>query len=316
MRLGKTAKNMSTGPTNRVLSVSLAAGFLLASCGTDSDASTPCLKTKKDEMVWISGGQFMMGEKPRYPEEGPPKKISVTGFWIQSHEVTSSQYAAFVQATGHVTIAERSSDTSQPGDQDQPGSAVFKIPDAENPNWWRWVPGASWRDIDGLGNDIDSRAQNPVVHVAYEDALAYAKWAGKSLPTEAQWEYAARGGAPSTAEPIDKNGSPQANYYQGSFPARDLGLDGFTTTAPVGCYAPNAYGLYDMIGNVWEWTSTTAPNSSADLKTGVIKGGSFLCAANYCARYRPDARQFQERGLGTNHIGFRVVDNSRPSPVR
>ena len=186
----------------------------------------------------------------------------------------------------------------------EPGSAVFRIPTPGNPNWWQWVPGADWRHPNGPGSSIDGRDTDPVVQVTYNDALAYARWAGASLPTEEQWEFAARAGRAAMPEPLDQDGKPQANYYQGVFPARDIGTDGYTTRAPVGCFEPNAFGLHDMIGNVWEWT-TSQP--SAGEPTNVIKGGSFLCAANYCARYRAAARQFQEHDLGTDHIGFRVV---------
>lgn len=154
----------------------------------------------------------------------------------------------------------------------------------------------------------------PVVQIAYQDAQAYARWAGKQLPSEEQWEYAARGGAPELPEPLGPDGKPQANYYQGVFPVRDQGTDGFLGRAPVGCFKPNGFGLYDMIGNVWEWTTAAGDRPGASEPVNVIKGGSFLCAANYCARYRPAARQFQERGLGTDHIGFRLIDTRRLPP--
>jgi formylglycine-generating enzyme required for sulfatase activity len=153
-----------------------------------------------------------------------------------------------------------------------------------------------------------------VVQIAWQDAQAYARWAGKQLPTEAQWEYAARAGAAALPEPVDAKGQPQANYYQGIFPVKNLGTDGFAWRAPVGCFKPNGFGLYDMIGNVWEWTSSSGARADAGEPVNIIKGGSYLCAANYCARYRPAARQFQERGLGTDHIGFRLVDTAKPGP--
>lgn len=257
-------------------------------------------------MVWIQSGTFRMGEDARYPEEGPPRIVSVPGFWMSAHEVTNREFAAFVKATGYRTIAERA-----PPDFPEPGSAVFRAPTGDDPRWWRWATGASWRSPTGAGDSIEGRARDPVVQIAFEDAEAYARWKGYSLPSEEQWEFAARGGGPSPPEPVVTGGSPQANYYQGSFPSRDLGLDGYRSRSPVGCFPPNGYGLYDMIGNVWEWTGSTDPRMPG---TRTIKGGSFLCAANYCARYRPAARQFQELGLGTDHIGFRLVDAKRPPP--
>ncbi|MEM9085099.1 MAG: formylglycine-generating enzyme family protein [Pseudomonadota bacterium] len=265
-------------------------------------------------MVWIEGGVFTMGEAPRYREEGPPREVSVDGFWISQTEVTNAQFAEFVEATGYKTEAERDPPVI-PGatpEMLQPGSAVFNVPTEENQFWWSWVPGAWWQAPKGPGTSIEGRANDPVVQVTYNDAQAYAQWAGKSLPTEAQWEYAARAGADVLPEPIDGSGKAQANYYQGVFPAKDLGEDGFTSRAPVGCFAANAFGLHDMIGNVWEWTTN---ESRPGRPENIIKGGSFLCAANYCARYRPAARQFQERDLGTDHIGFRVVDLQKDPPT-
>jgi len=298
----------------------LLACALLAACG---DAQTPdapqastCTGLAEDAMVWVPGGSFTMGEDPNYPEEGPPRVVAVEGFWMDAHEVTNAQFAAFVAATGYVTMAERTPPAlpGAPPEMAQPGSAVFRVPSPDNPAWWRWAVGAQWRDPAGEGAGIAGQERHPVVQIAYEDAAAYARWAGKALPDEAQWEYAARAGAPALPEPVDGEGKPRANYYQGVFPARDLGTDGFTSRAPVGCFAANALGLHDMIGNVWEWTSTAGARADAAEPVGVIKGGSFLCAANYCARYRPAARQFQERGLGTDHIGFRLIDTQRPPP--
>jgi len=272
-------------------------------------------------MVWVPGGSFTMGTDPRYEEEGPPRTVTLKGFWIDVHEVTNAQYAAFVKATGYKTMAERSPPglPGTPPEMLQPGSSVFTVPTPENPNWWRWVVGAQWRYPAGPGEHGDDagvagRAREPVVQIAWQDAQAYARWAGKQLPSEAQWEYAALAGAAALPEPVDAHGQPQANYFQGVFPVINRNSDGFASRAPVGCFEPNPFGLYDMIGNVWEWTSSVGTRADASEPVYVIKGGSFLCAANYCARYRPAARQFQERGLGTDHIGFRLVDNIRPGP--
>ena len=264
-------------------------------------------------MVEIAGGSFAMGADPKYPEEGPPRSMRVKTFWIDAHELTNAEFARFVTATGYRTIAERAPPPvpGTPPELRAPGSAVFATPDDNDPRWWRWVVGAQWRHPSGPAESIAGREREPVVQIAYADAEAYARWAGKRLPTEAEWEYAALAGAKALPEPVDEQGRPQANYYQGVFPQRDLGLDGYRGRAPVGCFRPNAFGLYDMIGNVWEWTSATAP---AKPDTGVIKGGSYLCAANYCARYRPAARQFEERGLGTDHIGVRFVSDRSVPP--
>lgn len=294
--------------------------LLLAACGQadapDAPRRSACTGLADDAMVWIPGGTFTMGENPDYPEEGPPREVAVKGFWMDAHEVTNAQFAAFVKATGYVTIAERAPPAlpGAPPEMLQPGSAVFRVPTPDDRAWWRWVPGAQWRHPAGAGTDIAGQDRMPVVQIAYADAQAYAAWAGKQLPDEAQWEYAARAGAPALPEPVDGEGKPQANYWQGAFPAKDLGTDGFTGRAPVGCFAANAFGLHDMIGNVWEWTATSGSRADAGEPVGVIKGGSFLCAANYCARYRPAARQFQERGLGTDHIGFRLIDTKRAPP--
>lgn len=259
-----------------------------------------------DEMVWVPSGTFRMGEDARYPEEGPTRIVSVPGFWMSANEVTNREFATFVKATGYRTIAERT-----PPDFPEPGSAVFRAPTGDDHRWWRWETGASWRSPAGADDSIKGRDRDPVVQIAFEDAEAYARWKGHSLPSEEQWEFAARGGGPTLPEPVDAGGTPQANYYQGSFPSRDIGLDGYRSRSPVGCFPPNRYGLYDMIGNVWEWTGSADPRAPG---TRTIKGGSFLCAANYCARYRPAARQFQELGLGTDHIGFRLVDTKRAPP--
>jgi formylglycine-generating enzyme required for sulfatase activity len=305
-----------------MLRPAILAALLLAGCSDAGDEVAAqanegsCQGLPDAAMVWVEGGSFVMGEASLYPEEGPAREVEVAGFWMSRTEVTNAEFADFVEATGYVTTAERDPPAipGAPPEMLQPGSATFRAPTPDNPNWWSWTVGAQWRAPNGPGTSIEGRANDPVVQVTYDDALAYAEWAGMSLPSEAQWEYAARAGSESLPEPIDAAGNPQANYYQGVFPARDLGEDGYNSRAPVGCFEPNAFGLHDMIGNVWEWTSTSAARSDAMASVGVIKGGSFLCAANYCARYRPAARQFQERDLGTDHIGFRLVDTRRAPP--
>lgn len=289
----------------------------LAACGDDPD--TPLAETKPPECpampvqdyAWIPGATFTLGADAQLPEEGPPREVTVAGFWIATHEVTNAEFAEFVRATGYKTLAEQDPPPlpGAPPDMLIPGSAVFTAPTDGNPNWWRWVVGAEWRHPAGPATNIDGRGRDPVVQIGYEDALAFAKWKGKTLPSEEQWELAAASGGADRNVPVGKDGKPRANYYQGSFPLRDLGTDGFTGRAPVACFPADAHGVHDLIGNVWEWTT-----SAAGSERNVIKGGSFLCAANYCARYRPAARQFQERSLGTDHIGFRLIDPARPAP--
>ncbi len=276
-----------------------------------------CTGLSDDKMIWVPGGSFVMGDDPHYPEEGPPRTVSVKGFWIDAHEVTNAQFAAFVRATGYRTMAERDPPklAGAPAEMLAPGSAVFNTRSQEDPSWWRWVPGAQWRHPSGPQESIAGRDHEPVVQIAWQDAEAYARWAVKELPSEEQWEYAARAGATALPEPLDAKGQPQANYYLGVFPVKNLNTDGYIGRAPVGCFKPDAFGLYDMIGNVWEWTSARGSRADASEPVNVIKGGSYLCAANYCARYRPAARQFQERGLGADHIGFRLVDGAKAGPA-
>lgn len=261
--------------------------------------------------IALPAGQFTMGEKAIYPEEGPPRSVRVAAFDIDPTEVTNQQFGAFIAATGYVTDAEK----NQPG-FNVPGGAVFTVPTPNNPSWWRFVEGANWRHPEGPDSSIDGKAFEPVVQISYRDAEAYASWAGRRLPSEAEWEYAAKGGSTTTfvwGEERNPDGKEMANSWQGAFPIHNSVRDKFERRAPVGCFPANGFGLYDMIGNVWEWTQTVyQPNHQPSMETSyAIKGGSFLCAPNFCQRYRAPARQAQEGSFSTNHIGFRTVA-SRP----
>ena len=287
------------------------------------DAST------RASMVGIAAGRFRMGEDRFYREERPVRTVEVEGFWIDRHPVTNRAFARFVEATGHVTLAERRPDAAlYPGVDPlavQAGSAVFRQPlrpiSLRRPVWWVYVPGASWRHPEGPGSSIDSRAEHPVVHVALCDALAYATWAGATLPTEAQWEYAARGGLDHAVyawgDELMPAGRLMANIWRGRFPAENLRSTP-PGTEPVGGYPANGYGLLDMIGNVWEWTldaftigepppECCAHGLEARTRRHVLKGGSFLCADNYCRRYRPAARMAQPADSPAANLGFRCV---------
>jgi formylglycine-generating enzyme required for sulfatase activity len=300
-------------------------------------------------MVWIPGGTFRMGSDHHYPEEKPAHKVSVGGFWIDTLTVTNRDYRRFVEETGHVTLAERPANPEDyPGAKPEmlaPSSVMFRK--SEGPvdlrnhyNWWTYVAGADWRHPRGPESSLDGLDDHPVVHVAYEDAEYYARWIGKELPTEAEWEFAARGGLDGAAfswgEEFIPGGKFMANTWQGRFPWENLLEDGHEWTAPVGSFPPNGYGLFDMAGNVWEWTTDwyqhheklhlkspccTLDNprggeaeSSIDPRTPeqriprkVMKGGSYLCAPNYCRRYRPAARMPQAVDTSTCHLGFRCV---------
>ncbi|GAA3291879.1 formylglycine-generating enzyme family protein [Dactylosporangium vinaceum] len=284
------------------------------------------------EMAWIPGGTFAMGAEGFYPEEAPVQKVAVDGFWIDSHPVTNAEFALFVQETGYATVAEREEAGSPPG------SMVFVQPPGPVPLrdwrvWWELRPGASWRQPFGPGSDIRKRSAHPVVHVAYEDAAAYARWAGKDLPTEAEWEFAARGGLEGSQYPWGDRPEPgRANVWQGIFPWLDRSEDGHGTT-PVGAFAANAYGLFDVVGNVWEWTSdyyrsgnarfseigpegvdeipqnprVDSPPGATVWSSRVVKGGSYLCSQGYDHRFRPAARQPEAIDNGSCHVGFRCV---------
>ena len=253
--------------------------------------------------VEIPSGRFIKGAQPLYPEEAPTLRLQVTGFMIQVHEVTNAQFEAFVASTGYITDAERGAQSGREG----AGSAVFRYPadglEVKSP--WVLIQNASWKNLEGDEAISNRHGNHPVVHVSIRDAEAYAKWAGGRLPSEVEWEYAATLGLLNPDQAISGAygpDGPRANTWQGIFPVADLGTDGFQGTAPVGCFEPDRMGLHDMIGNVWEWTDT--PYGPG---TYTIKGGSFLCADNFCRRYRPAARQPQDTDFSSSHIGFRIV---------
>jgi sulfatase modifying factor 1 len=285
---------------------------------------------ERDGMRRIPGGSFLMGSEAFYPEERPVRSVDVAGFWIDERPVTVAHFRRFVKATGYVTVAERQLDPAEFPGADLaelvPGSLVFRrtrgpVDLRDFRNWWAYVPGACWTRPEGPASDTYTRGRHPVTQVAYEDAEAYAAWAGKALPSEAEWEYAARGGLERATyawgeEPFP-GGQPMANTWQGEFPWENQLLDGYEGTSPVGAFPANGYGLYDMTGNVWEWTcdpfdhatskACCSPSLDDGLARRVIKGGSHLCAPSYCLRYRPAARQAESEDTSTSHIGFRCV---------
>ncbi|HZY81707.1 MAG TPA: formylglycine-generating enzyme family protein [Cyclobacteriaceae bacterium] len=324
---------------------------VLAGCTAKSNTNdTPPV----EGMVWIPGGDFVMGtnEDDAYSHERPAHKVHVDGFWMKATEVTNAEFRKFVNATGYKTIAERKPTweelkkglppgTPQPPDSILiPGSLVFYHPKPpiltdDYSQWWMWVNGADWQHPDGPSSNLDGKDNHPVTHIAYEDALAYCKWEGTRLPTEAEWEFASRGGKESQrygwGSEFSPGGKSMANTFQGSFPIYDLKEDGFDGTSPVKTFPANEYGLYDMIGNVWEWTSDLydinyfqtlpvkevtsnprGPASSFDpnepyATKRVTKGGSYLCASNYCSNYRPSSRQGSSIDSGSSNIGFRTI---------
>jgi formylglycine-generating enzyme required for sulfatase activity len=305
----------------------------------------PPASRSKPGMVWIEGGTFLMGSDRHYPEEAPAHRVQVSGFWIDRHPVTNAQFQKFFEATGHLTIAEVAPD---PRDYRgalppilEPHSLVFARPNPpadldDIQNWWTCVRGADWRHPDGPNSSIRGLEDHPVVHVAYRDAQAYAIWAGKMLPTEAQWEFAARGGLESAEFPWGDEAMPEgrhmANVWHGRFPAQRLASHGYERTSPVGAFPPNGYGLFDMVGNVWEWTadwyrprhapgegipvdprgglrkeSFAAKQPRNRIPRKVLKGGSYLCGPEHSYRYRPAARHPHPVETPACHIGFRCI---------
>jgi sulfatase modifying factor 1 len=306
-------------------------------------------------MAWIPGGEFLMGSEDTRPmmcggrdamaDARPIHRVHVHGFWMDATEVTNGQFEKFIKATNYVTVAERRPRPEDfpgvPGENLVAGSLVFTPPAGpvslgDYRQWWRFENGANWRHSEGLGSDTVARENYPVVHIAYDDAVTFAKWAGKRLPTEAEWEFAARGGLRSKlytwGNDLRPNGKWMANIFQGQFPVKDTGEDGFAGIAPVKSFPPNGYGLYDMAGNVWEWCSDwyrsdyyaelvrqgdvardpRGPNNSFDPdapaeKKRVQRGGSFLCTDQYCTRYMVGTRGKGEVNTSSNHVGFRCV---------
>jgi sulfatase modifying factor 1 len=304
-------------------------------------------------MVWVAGGTFRMGSDRHYPEEAPAHAVRVDGFWIDRTPVTNREFLRFGKAAGHVTLAELAPDPKDYPDalphMLRAGSLAFSPPKGpvdlnDWSLWWQFKFGANWRRPYGPRSSIAGLSEHPVVHVAYRDAEAYAKWAGKELPREAEWEYAARGGLDGAefawGDEFAPGGRQMANTWQGDFPHENARLDGFDRTSPVTAFPPNGYGIHDLIGNVWEWTTDwfaarheadparpcCAPQNprggreqqsydpcqpEARIPRKVIKGGSHLCAPNYCRRYRPAARHAQPVDTSTSHLGFRCILRER-----
>ena len=296
-------------------------------------------------MVWIPGGEFWMGtEHSQMGDSAPVHRVEVAGFWMDRTEVTNAQFAEFVKATGYVTIAEKAPRAEDfpgaPPENLVAGSVVFTPPNEDVPldthfRWWSYIKGANWRHPEGPDTDIKGKESYPVVHIAWPDAGAYAAWAGKRLPTEAEWEFAARGGLDRKpfvwGDQFAPAGKQEANIFQGRFPNRNTKEDGFLTTAPVASFSRNGYGLFDMAGNVWEWVSDwyrpdtyarqaavgiarnpKGPDRSYDpseprVAKKVMRGGSFLCCDTYCSRYMPGGRGKGDINTGTSHLGFRCV---------
>jgi sulfatase modifying factor 1 len=330
-------KNVKIAPVAVIVGLTiLIAGAIAASVIVPPPKGAAACHTPDHSEVHLPGGTFQMGSTQYYEEEGPVHPETVAPFWIDRYDVTNADLAKFVAATHYVTDAERSPDPADypevPKEKLVAGGAAFTPPSGgvrgtEDPmQWWSFVAGTNWRHPDGPGSTIVGHENDPVVQVSYNDALAYAKWKGRELPTEAQYEYAARGGLDGKTygwgDDLTPGGEFMANVWQGTFPTHNTVADGFSGRAPVGCFPVNGYGLYDTTGNVWKWTSSLYAAMGKDEMLGMpmsktpasrvmrtIKGGSFLCAPNYCRRYRPAARQSQESGFSAAHLGFRTISN-------
>ena len=332
------AKSITELGIRNLLTGLLSCCLLYSLTGCDNSPLPPA------DMVYIPGGEFMMGsDHPMFADAKPVHKVTVNGFFIDITEVTNRQFKAFVDATGYTTVAERPIDPSDfPGADPAllvPGSVVFTSPahpvSLDNHlQWWRYVPGANWQHPEGPESNIDNRLDHPVVHIAWEDAVAFANWVNKRLPTEAEWEFAARGGLSEKeyvwGDTYDKKAAKRANIFQGHFPDSNSGSDGYMATSPVKSFPANGYGMYDISGNVWEWVSDwyspmtyplrvrsdkpvidpTGPEPAANelpYAQKVQKGGSFLCTDQYCGRFRPGARGHGAPDTGNNHVGFRLA---------
>jgi len=357
---------MSLRPTLLALQLVLAGG--LAGCRDKAEVATlggssvetgfvPAVRAEMspglapEGMAWVPGGRFWMGcDGCNLPDAVPVHPVDVNGFWIDRTPVTNQEFERFIAATGYVTVAERRLDPKEfpdlPKERLEPGSIVFSPPKRDLPylrslDWWRWVPGANWRQPEGPGSDLRGRANHPVVHVTYEDADAYARWAGKRVPTEAEFEWAARGGLDrkryAWGNDLKPGGRYVANIFEGRFPTHNTAEDGYVGTSPVTAFPPNGFGLYDMGGNVWEWTSdwyradwyarlaaagvarnptgppTSLDPSHPDSPTRVIRGGSYLCSDQFCTRYLVGSRGRGEVSTGSSNLGFRLVRSSPDS---
>lgn len=339
-------KEISAALLSGLLAIAISACNQNSKANNSSQANAVAVDTVPEKMIWIPEGTFKMGsDDPAFHDATPIHNVIIDGFWMDEHEVTNAEYAKFIKASGYKTVAEQPLNPADfpgvPPENLVPGSGVFTpLPQPvslDNPmEWWKYVPGASWRNPHGPENSVHGNPNDPVVHISYTDAMAFAKWAGKRLPTEAEWEYAAQGGKGRQpyywGTELKPGGKWMANIYQGNFPDANTAEDGYPDVAPVKSFPANGYGLYDMDGNVWEWTNdfyrpdyyknspAKNPQGPADSydpdEPNIIKrvqrGGSFLCSDQYCIRYRPGSRGKGEINSASNNLGFRCVKDGNP----